>query len=50
MTYVDPDTPYMKLLEPFLKKKRVGVARQGRPSPYSLPALTPGPRHRRLGL
>jgi aryl-phospho-beta-D-glucosidase BglC (GH1 family) len=22
MTYVDPDTPYMKLLEPFLKKKR----------------------------
>ena len=26
MVYVDPETPYMKLLEPFLKKKKASVS------------------------
>jgi hypothetical protein len=31
MTYVSPDTPYMKLLAPFLaKKKRLGLDKWGR--------------------
>ncbi len=51
MTYVSKDTPYMKLLKPFLEKKKVGWVAKLLEGPGLMESVgLPGPCRGRMGL